>query len=318
MKLTPKYSYRAMERLYRQRLERFTKAMVKSLIWWLNAEVRKQGLITEDADPIYLTNKQALDIAASVRDIDTTGLSRREIQLAVAKYDRIHRVDRNLRALNVSKINDLFKRLEKQWKPDELAISLNNAVFRSAKKYIAGKFKTGLGVNMRDISNSGIGKETEELIYSRSAALIKTIPQHILEDFKSELYSNVSNIDLKVLNQAYKKIGQVSARRAKFIARDQTAKMLENINMRMQEDLGIEYYMWRTSEDERVSTGKGGHKQLDGKIYRYDKPEAVINAYGDKGHPAERPNCRCIALGVILDVGEKLVHKGDHYEVVKA
>jgi uncharacterized protein with gpF-like domain len=75
------------------------------------------------------------------------------------------------------------------------------------------------------------------------------------------------------------------------------------LNEVTQRSAGIEFFEWCTAHDERVSTGKGGHKQLDGKIYKWGDTEhyPITDAYGNRGTPQNnRPNCRCVAKAVIL------------------
>ena len=47
-------------------------------------------------------------------------------------------------------------------------------------------------------------------------------------------------------------------RRSKLIARDQTAKLVSDIDTKRQADLGIEYYEWLDSRDERESGNPNG------------------------------------------------------------
>jgi len=78
----------------------------------------------------------------------------------------------------------------------------------------------------------------------------------------------------------------VTESRAKLIARDQVSKLNGNLNMLRQENLGIESYIWRTSEDERV---RESHRVKNGKQFNWDNPPS------DTGHPGEDFNCRCYA-----------------------
>ena len=91
--------------------------------------------------------------------------------------------------------------------------------------------------------------------------------------------------------------------RAQVIARDQTSKMNTNINQIRQTALGIQEYIWRTSEDSRVVGAPGGkypqgnamhgnHYVRNGKIFRWDEPP-------DDGHPGWPIQCRCVALGIV-------------------
>ena len=158
--------------------------------------------------------------------------------------------------------------------------------------------------------------------YLENIALIKSIPREIIERYQSALYNAVANFDSGAINKLARQIGQISARRAKTIARDQTAKAIESFSNARARDLGFTHYQWQTSRDERVSTGVGGHRQLDGRIFAYDSPSAVIDSYSNKGHPAQRVNCRCIAIPIQLLANQELrlikdSTSGDYYEVLQ-
>lgn len=151
--------------------------------------------------------------------------------------------------------------------------------------------------------------------------LIKTIPQEILERYQSVILNNVNNLDRQMIMQNIKTIEGISFRRARTIARDQTHKALQNIAQAQAQSAGFEFYIWETSRDERVSKGYGGHRQLQGRIYKYSEASAVINSYGDKGHPSTRPNCRCVMLPYVPEAGEQLKlvkdsRSGDYYRVI--
>jgi SPP1 gp7 family putative phage head morphogenesis protein len=123
-----------------------------------------------------------------------------------------------------------------------------------------------------------------------------------------------------VLIQQIKELTGKSTRHAALIARDQTAKATEALNMMQQADAGVEYFEWDTARDERVSTGPGGHKQLQGKIYKYGGYEnyPVIDSDGNRGIPSERINCRCTALAVFLRPGWTMKQNKDgSYRPVK-
>lgn len=86
----------------------------------------------------------------------------------------------------------------------------------------------------------------------------------------------------------------MTQRRAKLIARDQTAKMNSSFNQIRQTGLGISRYRWQTSADERV---RETHQANEGQIFRWDEPPATT------GHPGEDIQCRCVAIP-IFDLDE--------------
>ena len=88
----------------------------------------------------------------------------------------------------------------------------------------------------------------------------------------------------------------VSRSRAKFIARDQTAKLNADITKARQTQVGVKKYVWRDSRDERVRGNPGGkypnakpsHWDRNGQTFSWDKPP-------EGGHPGQTYNCRCTA-----------------------
>lgn len=89
---------------------------------------------------------------------------------------------------------------------------------------------------------------------------------------------------------------EVSRSRARFIARDQTAKLNGDLTERRQTQTGVTHYFWRDSRDERVRGNPGGrypnarpsHWDRNGQRFAWaDAPEG--------GHPGKDYNCRCYA-----------------------
>lgn len=74
--------------------------------------------------------------------------------------------------------------------------------------------------------------------------------------------------------------------RAKFIARNEVSTLSGQVTQLRQQRIGIDKYIWQTSEDERV---RPSHAALNGKVMRWDSPPPF-------GHPGMDYNCRCIAL----------------------
>ena len=209
-----------------------------------------------------------------------------------------------------------LKKLLKQWErnADNIAAKLTDKQLRRLVAYVNRRYTPILGAKAK-INTARLKQLIKARCYE-NVALIKSIPQETIRRYESVLYSAITGGDEYTIRKNLEVIKGISERRAITIARDQTAKALEAINIAKCEQMGLTYYEWHTAEDERVSTGKGGHKQLNGKIFRYDKPEAIIDSYGNKGHPAERVNCRCIALGVFFEAGQTVKRAKDGYGYV--
>jgi SPP1 gp7 family putative phage head morphogenesis protein len=82
--------------------------------------------------------------------------------------------------------------------------------------------------------------------------------------------------------------------RARLIARDQVASLNGELNRLRQTNLGVESYIWRTSQDDRV---REEHEALEGERFTWAQGSP-------EGHPGEPINCRCIAEPVLGDLIE--------------
>lgn len=216
-----------------------------------------------------------------------------------------------------------FNELLKEWnkKTSDFAKKEAKRTTKQVSSFVNGNLQNqspefALKRSVKEIDN------TLNAVYERNYNLIKTIPQDIKERFESVFLNNVNNFDQEAIFKQVETIDGISKRRAKTIARDQVQKAIGEYHATREQALGFEYYMWQTSRDERVSIGKGGHRQLEGRIYRYDTPSAVIDSYGNIGHPSQRVNCRCRRKAVILKPNQevKLISdgaSGDYYIIVE-
>lgn len=214
-----------------------------------------------------------------------------------------------------------FEELSKQWedKAEEFATKASEQQTNKVLNYVNQRFKKeGFSIAMDNFT-----RQTLKAQVAQQVQLIKSIPSEIRERFQSVLLNNLTGLEEETLLDYLKTIKGISDRRARTIARDQTHKALSNLIKAKAQHYGAEYYIWDTAKDERVSKGYGGHRQLQGRIYRYDKASAVIDSYGNVGHPSNRCNCRCLCLSLFLDPTDKLVLKrdsrsGDYYELLKS
>lgn len=85
---------------------------------------------------------------------------------------------------------------------------------------------------------------------------------------------------------------KVSRARATLIARDQTISLYGQINKKRQQNVGIEEYVWATSNDNRV---RDQHADREGERFSW----AVAP---EDGHPGEAILCRCSAFPVLTEL----------------
>jgi hypothetical protein len=225
---------------------------------------------------------------------------------------------------NISRVLSVeFSDLLRVWnkKSEVFAKKLSNAINDRIKNHVDLGFKNqGKEYILETLSRKSAQVLNANIL--QNIALIKSIPRDIIEKYQVLLYNNITDFDLQATQKTITTFASTTLKRAKIIARDQTAKAIENYAMSRSQDLGFEYYIWQTAKDERVSKGKGGHDKLEGRIYRYDTPTAVIDSYGNKGHCSQRVNCRCLSSPLFLEPNQtlKLVRDsdaGDYYVLVE-
>lgn len=126
--------------------------------------------------------------------------------------------------------------------------------------------------------------------------------QRIIED-GFQRGKRVSTIRGEILGTKIKKGRFKKTRtRAILISRDQVNKLNGQLTQLRQGEIGIDYYTWRTSIDERVRIS---HKAMEGKICRWDDATLYKNSLSDahwlrRGsiggvtqHPGQDYQCRC-------------------------
>lgn len=106
----------------------------------------------------------------------------------------------------------------------------------------------------------------------------------------------------------------VSKRKAKFLARQETSLLMSKFREERYKDVGVSRYKWSTSHDGRVRgspaaraenpSATGDHYHLDGKIFFFSSPPVVDPRTGRRANPGEDYNCRCIARPVFDGVDE--------------
>lgn len=129
---------------------------------------------------------------------------------------------------------------------------------------------------------------------AENVRLIKTIPDRYFGEVEGIIRRGTTQgLSSKEMIKEISVRYDVSKNRAKIIARDQTSKANAALAERRQADLGVEQYVWESSDDERV---RPTHKKADGKTFNWDDPPSYT-----EGHPGHAIMCRCWARAVFDD-----------------
>lgn len=256
------------------------------------------------------------DYYKRLKDLSTQ-INKSVLWWAMSRYNKTF--DKNVAKQLSFEFNELLNEWDK--KTEAIADFMARKMAKNIEKYVNLKFTAqnkDFNINVRTKAI----KNQLQAIYEKNYGLIKSIPSEIIERYRSAFLNNIGSFDREAIYKQAKTFQGISNRRAKTIARDQTQKAVSGYTQARAQQLGFEYYQWVTAGDERVSTGKGGHKVLNGRIYKYSEPSAIIDSYGNKGHPSTRVNCRCTQVSVIPQPNQefKLVKDsvaGDYYILIE-
>lgn len=177
----------------------------------------------------------------------------------------------------------------------------------------------GLYVSLKDISG-GLSlktnlvtpelKEVSQALISENVSLIKSISEQYLKDVTGQVMRSISTgKGLADLIPALEKYTEITDRRAREIAYDQTRKAYTAINKQKMLGLGLKEFRWLHSQGSK--TPRHSHLfTMNGKIFPLDAQalEAKQIEMGipekDRGLPSYPINCHCTMQAVLTFGGE--------------
>lgn len=190
---------------------------------------------------------------------------------------------------------------------DQAAKNLPNKTFSAlsdqTKAQAENMIKKALGVDFAMITdNPEVGEALNGAVMQNAQLITNMSTEHWTRVSQIVTDNYAGRLDGGLISNLMDATG-ITKRRAKLIARDQTAKMASDLNRIRQQNVGIESYIWRTSRDTRVvgtpgglypkgSRAHGNHYAREGKEFRWDDPPA-------DGNVGTSINCRCTGAPVL-------------------
>ncbi|BBE08589.1 Phage Mu protein [Mycoavidus cysteinexigens] len=155
---------------------------------------------------------------------------------------------------------------------------------------LIGSIRYAFGIDIAPLLNVPTLNAPLQLAMATNVHLIRSISQRYFEQLRTSVLTGVlEGRRYTELAKDIKKLTGATEKRARLIARDQTAKTHAAIAQARQTALGITEYEWQTSGDERV---RDSHADNDGKRFKWETPP-------ESGHPGHDIACRCVALPII-------------------
>jgi len=192
---------------------------------------------------------------------------------------------------------------------DALLARWGSPAVRLVAQRMADDFvRTSLTKSSRDMKRTaGIDVFTgsqQMLDYLKAATqqnvnLIMSIPSQYIDRVGTMVMANMrSGMRPKFIEKALQEEFGVTQRRARMIARDQTAKIQGELAEKQQTSAGFEYFEWIDSDDSRV---RHRHRQIAEKVTEYGKgvyrwDDLPLSDSGVPIKPGSDFSCRCVAV----------------------
>ncbi|MCM1059457.1 MAG: minor capsid protein [Eubacterium sp.] len=135
-----------------------------------------------------------------------------------------------------------------------------------------------------------------------NASLIKTFPLSISQTLTPYIVREglKGRRSTDILDDLMKKFPETAKSRLKLISRTEVSKTQTALTQARAAVMGLDWYIWRTSEDERV---RGSHSKMNGVLVNWKdppSPEALAGMKSEgKYHAGDIYNCRCYPEPVV-------------------
>lgn len=144
-----------------------------------------------------------------------------------------------------------------------------------------------------------VGHRVDQLI-AQNAMLIRSLPSSVAK-LVTERIARRGFSGERAASSELSLLRHVARTRARLIARTETSKATTALTQARSEDLGLGWYEWKSSEDERVRIS---HRKMDGVLVAWDdppSPEHLVGQRSNLGHyqAGNAPNCRCYPAPVV-------------------
>ena len=131
---------------------------------------------------------------------------------------------------------------------------------------------------------------------------IKDFTEKQISDLRKTVRDNAfSGNRREALIASIKKSYGVTERKAKFLARQETALLMAKFKETRYTDAGVHEYRWGCVAGSPNHPVRPSHKKLEGKIFRWDDPPTTTMP-GEpvrRNNPGQDYNCRCFAKPII-------------------
>lgn len=212
--------------------------------------------------------------------------SPREILREIKKFSNSPEFGRFAEAEAMKMVTHVFTDAGHTWREAAAENGKGSEIYKALKKELQGNI------------GSAVSNQVQQ-----NATLIKTLPQDVAKEvtqyIAEETFKGRRPEDLT--NEIKDLFGHKAQVRANTIARTETSKAVSALNQARSEDLGLDWFIWESSEDARV---RPAHQLMDGVLVNWhDLPSPEELNHEKKTYGKYAPgcifNCRCFSSSVV-------------------
>lgn len=155
------------------------------------------------------------------------------------------------------------------------------------------------GLLRSELSQQPTGAALTRLV-RENAQLISGVPSYAAQHLRNEIVAAQQagarpETIRKLVNTRFP---QLIRNRVNMISRTEPSKASAHLTQARAQHMGLDWYIWRTSEDVRV---RKSHEKLDGVLVSYSNPPDPDRLIGKRSslghyHAGEAPYCRCTQI----------------------
>lgn len=207
-------------------------------------------------------------------------------EVNIQNAEKVKRIESYLNNIQDSK-DFAYDRLNFDIEVEKIGTDLDRQFAQSVKPVLE------IAPKMTDFQKSEIAKN-----YTNNLAFyIRKFADDEIVKLRQEIQPLVmAGYRAETLEKIIKKREGITARKAKFLARQETRLLVAEYTKNRMKQAGITRFRWRTVLDGRE---RPEHRALNGQIFSWSEPPIIDARTGERGYPSQAFNCRCWAEPVI-------------------
>lgn len=220
----------------------------------------------DDIDPIITAKAQSIAMDSAIGDL----------------------IEASLKSIT-RKWQSRFNKVANDWAKKIVLDQDRDAELKMGKEVKRLKIPNGFSFKAGDLTNRRIKQRAREI-----SKLVKSIPSDYINDL-SEMIGGygVESPKISVIHEMLDSRYKKHKNKAKNLMLDQTRKTFQGLTEARAIDSGQNKYEW-LHVGGSVSPRSYHKFVLNGKTFTFDKPPVIDRRTGERGHPGDAINCKCI------------------------